>query len=195
VAFSQFDGFSGGSPVELSGSTGSGLRSDDTTDTPVSVSLERVRIVGNGAAGVFLNQMPGGSAFSIRSSQVEGNAGSSYSSPTRTGGGVVVVSPVVPSLTFKGNRVWGNVGDQVGLFLPADTGTPLDLSGGDPLIACDDPANLAAANVLGCGSGKDVFSTTTETFASAVRNYWKAVPNVTAVDADDACAWAAPLCP
>jgi hypothetical protein len=72
-----------------------------------------------------------------------------------------------------------------------------DLSGGDPAIACADSANLARANVIGrCGSAKDVFSTTTTTFANAVRNYWQDdLPSVTAADASAFCPWDSPDCP
>jgi hypothetical protein len=108
-----------------------------------------------------------------------------------------VNSASVPDLTFKGNRVWRNAGDQVGLWLPSNTPTALDLAGGDPGVACDDPVNLSRANVIGhCGSGTDVFSTTTETFASAVRNYWQDnLPSVTAADASNFCSWDSPDCP
>lgn len=198
VAFSQLTGlFTGGVPVELSGSTGSGLRADNTAGTAVTVSLDRVRIAGNGAAGVYLSQLAAGSSFSMRSTQVEGNAASAYY-PGRTVGGVMVNSASVPELAFEGNRVWRNAGDQVGLFLPADTGTPLDLSGGDPILACDDPANLARANVIGrCGSTEyDIFSTTATTPVSAVRNYWQEnLPSVTNADTLDLCLWDAPDCP
>ncbi|HSN92145.1 MAG TPA: right-handed parallel beta-helix repeat-containing protein [Anaeromyxobacteraceae bacterium] len=195
VAFSQLAGtFSGGAPAELSGSTGAGLRSDDYTSTAISVSLDRVRIAGNGAAGAYLSQLPAGSTVSIRSSQVEGNAGWPYEFG-RTGGGVVLVSAFVPDLTFKGNRVWANAGDQVGLWLDSSTTTVVDLSGGDPVLGCADPVNQARANVFGCGSGNDVYSTTKEAPVSAVLNYWKGVPRVTAVDFSNACSWEPPLCP
>jgi hypothetical protein len=199
VAFSQFDGvFTSGTPVELSGSTGSGLRADkDTSGATISIEVERARIVGNGAAGMYLDQLPDTSSVSIRSSQIEGNAPSGYYAERMVGGIMISSGNSVPQVTFKGNRVWRNGGDQIGLWLPSDTLVQVDLSGGDPLVACDAPENRASANVIGrCLTGEDVFSTTSTTPVSAVRNYWQGnSPVVTNASVLASCSWASPSCP
>jgi hypothetical protein len=106
-------------------------------------------------------------------------------------------STSVPQVTFKGNRVWRNGGDQVGLWLPPDTTTVVDLSGGDPAISCDATSNRQSANVIGrCHDAEDVFSTTATAAAWAVRNYWQGdSPVVTNANVLHACSWVSPTCP
>jgi hypothetical protein len=189
VTFSPLTGaFAGGAPLELSGSTGSGLRADAGVDA-IGVSVDRVRVMGNGAAGVYLKDLPAGSPVVLQSLDVEGNGATNYYS-TRTGGGVLVSGAWLPSLTFSGNRIWRNDGDdQVGLFLPSGA---LDISGGG---SCG-----ASSSVIGScnasASARDVFRYTSTVPATATYNYWQSIPRAANATTQPDCndGWTPPPC-
>jgi hypothetical protein len=135
-----------------------------TTPIPaVAVAIDRADFTRNGEVGIFLKELPAGSSASIRSTDVHENQAQTPASAfygARRAAGLILWGEVVPRpLTFAGNRVWANSGDQVGVL----SGKDWKLSGED----CDQNANVFA-----CPSASGYLVYSVGAVQTAGRAYW-----------------------
>ncbi len=124
--------------------TGAGvyLESAGTAAGAPALSLYRATVTGAGDTGiqVRLDAQNGHPSLSIISSEVTANTGALYGAGQRRAGGVLFYGANPSSLTFHGNRVHGNQGDQVVVYSTFSW----DMSGGAAAAACGVTSNILA---------------------------------------------------
>ncbi len=88
-------------------------------ETPIVLDAARVRVTNNDGTALRMDALPPGSAVSVADSELSGNKataqGSRYASGRSAGG--VIVNQLLPLLSFSGNTVACNGGDQVGIYV------------------------------------------------------------------------------
>jgi hypothetical protein len=168
--------FGGSPPLVVSGNSGNGVRVErNGKDTQTNLGLDRIVVSANAGAGIYLN-VSSGSLASITHVDLRSNGASPYYTDTgtnpetiRSAGGLVITGSFTPAtLTFKGNLVRNNTGEQIGIYR---AGT-IDLSGD----ACD-----ATANVYTCVPPESAFAIWASPDVSQIsvlKSFWNPDPPI-----------------
>jgi hypothetical protein len=170
--------FAGGAPTRILGCTGQGLHAEGPSGSvvPIQLAIDGAEIGWNGAAGVWISKLPDGSAASVRHADIHSNGPSPYFTG-RTAGALVLASMAVPSpgklpLTFQGNLIRNNAGDQLGLYV---TGA----------VALDGGSCTQDPNVFACLDNVryEVYATSSAT-ATAWSTLWATNPPIVSGSVD-----------
>ncbi len=195
--------------VRVSGNAGRGVDVEPLEASTVAVEVRSSRIVGNGDTGIAL---VGVSELRVSHTTVFGNGATTAwggaavaSGTTRRGGGVVLsgVPPPAEALELRGNRIYGNGGDQVLALGPATATWVLD----QPATCLD--AQGPVTNMIGCydpspagttGASRGIVAI--DAAASALNQWWEGGVAPSSLDvarlpagtipATTACVWTTP---
>jgi hypothetical protein len=165
-------------PQLLSGLTGETLEIDANLghgialvglETAIVLDAARVRVTNNGGTALRIDTLPVGSSVSVAESELSWNQatadGSRYASG-RKAGGLIVNQPgqtLPPPLTFTGNTVACNGGDQVGVYVVG----AMDLAPD----ACGASSNFFRTKLGGTAVFVSAYAT-----LDATSNYWAPDP-------------------
>lgn len=156
--------------VSVANMGGAGIRVESSGTAQVTVSGSTM--VSNADSGLQL-RLNGSASAAVSGNEISGNAGAlPYGG--RTAGGVLIYSGVPGGVTFTGNRVYGNKGDQV-VVVPNSNGW--NLAGGGSAAAC--ASSPPTYNVFACydtTAGGVAVSSVSGGAVDARFNRWANVP-------------------
>ena len=162
--------------LTLSGSTVKGSLGDGVSSVSgtASLSIRDGLIARNGATGVVLSAVQ---SLVLERNRICGNLGSDklYGGQTRKVGGLYSQGPRPPVLTFLGNRVHSNAGDQ--MYVVASAGT-WDISGPGGVSGC----GTGVPNVFAGYSAPGVGLASYFANVRAINNSWEVIYPVNGVD-------------